>query len=321
MGQTGTFAASRARHVTPNPPVLRVQRSPRRLCSACCRRRALTARRPRGNQSFQLQNCAPVPARAWPDGHIYEGGRLGAARAASPARCGSKPPQVLLLRVRRKPAIEWTPVGAGLVRSRPCAARTPPACCRARSAPLTALSPRQVVLKVRRACALLSCASKGGQHSPADCSLPSCCVTAQFSGAHSALIDSCEGTAARRGQVRLWPAGENKHNCAKWWSFPDAAELLPGITLPPHLEQQQLVGLELHVRPPPVHASRATVASLRRRRSPTVRSPDARAGPCSPNRNRGRKGVRGWRARACTCVCVKSKFERGSTTCCLVHVS
>ena len=165
MGQTGTFAASRARHVTPNPPVLRVQRSPRRLCSACCRRRALTARRPRGNQSFQLQNCAPVPARAWPDGHIYEGGRLGAARAASPARCGSKPPQVLLLRVRRKPAIEWTPVGAGLVRSRPCAARTPPACCRARSAPLTALSPRQVVLKVRRACALLSCASKGGQHS------------------------------------------------------------------------------------------------------------------------------------------------------------
>ena len=135
--------------------------------------------------------CA-VPARAWPDGHIYEGGRLGAARAASPARCGSKPPQVLLLRVRRKPAIEWTPVGAGLVRSRPCAARTPPACCRARSAPLTALSPRQVVLKVRRACALLSCASKGGQHSPADCSLPSCCVTAQFSGAHSALIDGCD---------------------------------------------------------------------------------------------------------------------------------
>ena len=147
--------------------------------------------------------------------------------------------------------------------------------------------------------------------------LPSCCVTAQFSGAHSALINSCEGAAARRGQVRLWPAGETKHNCAKWWSFPDAAELLPGITLPPHLEQQQLVGLELHVRPPPVHASRATVASLRRRRSPTGRSPDARAWPCSPNR--GRKGVRGWRARACTLrVCVKSKFERGSTTCCLV---
>ena len=143
-------------------------------------------------------------------------------------------------------------MGAGLVRSRPRSARTPPACCRAPPTPLTALFPRQVALKVRRMCALLSCASKGGQHSLTDCGLVSCCVTAQFGGAHSALLDGCEGTAARQGQVRLWPSGGGKHSCAEWWSFPDAAELLPGITLPPHLEHQQLVGLELRVRPPPV---------------------------------------------------------------------
>ena len=73
------------------PPVLRAQRSPRRFSSACCRRRAQTARRPQSNPSLQLHNCATVPARARQAGLIHESGRLGAARAAPARLCGTIP--------------------------------------------------------------------------------------------------------------------------------------------------------------------------------------------------------------------------------------
>ena len=67
-------------------------------------------------------------------------------------------------------------------------------------------------------------------------------------GEHSALLNECNGTAARRKQCKLWKIGGSANNPAEWWAFPDAGSVLEGITLPPELVGYTLDGLTLNVR-------------------------------------------------------------------------
>ena len=115
---------------------------------------------------------------------------------------------------------------------------------------------RQLSLKIRRVCALPSCATRGGGlHQLPSCEDMRCPEWVRCGGEHSPLLNGCCGTAAAgaSSQVRLWPTGGSKHQVGDWWSFPSEASLLAGIVLPDEHKHRQLVSLHLHVRRhPPV---------------------------------------------------------------------
>jgi hypothetical protein len=93
-----------------------------------------------------------------------------------------------------------------------------------------------------------SCSNSGGQHLPSRCSDPHCPETSRLGSEHSALLNGCTVTAARRKQCKLWKIGGSANNPAEWWAFPDAGSVLEGITLPPELVGYTLDGLTLNVR-------------------------------------------------------------------------
>jgi hypothetical protein len=125
-------------------------------------------------------------------------------------------------------------------------------------------------LKLRRLCALPSCATDGVcQHTVSRCSDPRCPATALAGCEHCALLEACTGAAERRSQAKLWKES-SAHNPAEWWSFPASATLLEGITLPPELSGYTLDGLDLHVR-----------TACRHARAPAPLAPASPAGPAS----------------------------------------
>jgi len=113
-----------------------------------------------------------------------------------------------------------------------------------------------VTLKVRRLCALPTCSTDGGQHHLRCCPDPLCLMTERMGGEHSVLLTACNGAAARREQPKLWKQS-SAHDPSAWWSFPETAALLEGITLPPDLSGYKLDALELHVRASPCTSGRA----------------------------------------------------------------
>ena len=118
-----------------------------------------------------------------------------------------------------------------------------------RPAPLV----RQVVLKLRRVCAVPSCATSGGRHllQALDCcALANCSATPLVGGKHSPLLASCDQSpAARQAQVPLWPTGGSKYSVGAWWGFPeDMASIMPMIALPAHSQHRTLTRIELQAR-------------------------------------------------------------------------
>jgi hypothetical protein len=67
-------------------------------------------------------------------------------------------------------------------------------------------------------------------------------------GEHSALLAGCNGATARRKQCKLWKTSGSANNPSEWWLFPEAGNVLEGITLPPELAGYMLDGLTLYVR-------------------------------------------------------------------------
>ena len=208
------------------------------------------------------------------------------------ARMTQNPPPTLASS-RRHPPIHWELNESTKVRT-PALTHAPTgthALTRTSRPPLA----QTATLKVRRLCALPSCATDGGQHNVSRCSDPRCPATALAGGEHCALLAACNGAAERRSQAKLWKES-SAHNPAEWWSFPASATLLEGITLPPELSDYTLNGLDLHVRTTCLHAR--APASL------------ALASPALPHQTRSRRNPQSplkprWQVchvRACVCV-------------------
>ena len=133
----------------------------------------------------------------------------------------------------------------------------------------------RAALELGRVCALPTCPANGGQHGPLRCSDPHCPETARLGGEHSALLEGCNGAAARAGQCKLWKIGGCVNNPSEWWCFCEPGDVLKGITLPPELDGYTLNGLKLNVR---MHNTKQT--RVREQNAPAIKG-TARLLACS----------------------------------------